>query len=90
MLVWYVWGMKNFKILRTLFMALLLGAAMMVSGNAIAPENHTEISIFADQAPVLTNAPPVVVAGSKSLVAVDAKSYTLVSRPLLGIRGQDC
>lgn len=72
-------------------MALLISVAFMASGNAIAPANHTEIAIYAEQAPAITNAPPVlVVAGSKGITAIDAKSYTLVSRPMLGIRGQDC
>ncbi len=82
--------MRNYKILRTLFMALLMSMAFMASGNAIAPENHTEIAIYAEQAPALTNAPPVAVAGGKGESAIDAESYHLVSRPMLGIRGQDC
>jgi diphthamide biosynthesis methyltransferase len=82
--------MKNFKFMRSLLMALLIGVAFMVSGNAIAPTNHTEIAIYAEKAPAITNAPPAVaVAGSKGITAIDAKSYSLASRPMLGIRGQD-
>ncbi len=72
-------------------MALLISMAFMASGNAIAPTNHTEVAIYAEQSPSFTNAPPMaVVAGSKGKTAIDAKSYNLVSRPMLGIRGKDC